>query len=150
MLVCNSSLFSFCFSLQQFTTLIVSDYNSSLLLSFCLSLQQFTNPLIRFDIPTVYYSHSVSDYNSSLLSFCFRLEQFSLKLMFKCMYMCAFMLNQFRDPRTTSDLELKVVLCYDCTHMSSSVPEMQRLFATMGRGGHLFFCFFFLLFENYL
>ena len=38
-------------------------------------------------------------------SFCFRLQQFTLRSTCKCVYVCVYMLSQFRDLRTVSGLE---------------------------------------------
>ena len=38
-------------------------------------------------------------------SFCFTLQQFSLRLMCKYVYVCVYMLSQFQDLRTMSGLE---------------------------------------------
>ena len=53
------------------------------------------------------------------------LWQFTLRLTCKCVYLRVYTLNQFRDLRTMSGLELKIgsVLCL-CTPVSPSVPEM--------------------------
>ena len=46
-----------------------------------------------------------------------------------CVYLCIYMLSQFPDQKTVSDLELKEngsVLCL-CTPVSPNVPEMEGI-----------------------
>ena len=52
-------------------------------------------------------------------------------LLCKCVYLCLYILGKFRDVRTKSGIEYKLVLflCV-CTPVSPSVPEMEGIYAT--------------------
>ena len=71
-------------------------------------------------------------------SFCFRLQQFTLRPTCGCVYVCVYMLSQFRDLRTLAGLRKKgkgkkkrfCRVLY--TPVSPSVPEVEGVYAPGG------------------
>ena len=69
-----------------------------------------------------YYFPLFVDFTQALkASFCFRLQQFTLRSTCKCVYVCVYMLSQSRNVRTMKGLEWNLVLSYACTHLCRRV-----------------------------